>query len=163
MTISALDARGVFTTELGASEKSPSFSTLNGNGGSMQLQSGYLRESASLAQDAMAELADGTGGTFIHDSNDLDAAFQSLTEPPACVYLLELEPETAKPDGSLHRLKVKLDRGGLQVQARRAYTLSQPMSETASVSLNGDEVHLALVVRDKKTGPFPASNRARLP
>jgi len=37
----------------------------------------------------MAELSDGTGGTFFHNSNDLNAGFRSLTEAPETIYLLE--------------------------------------------------------------------------
>jgi VWFA-related protein len=74
----------------------------------------------------MAELADGTGGTFFHNSNDLDAGFKALTEAPEVVYLLELPLENVKPDGSYHRLKVKVTRDGLQIQARRGYLVPKP-------------------------------------
>jgi hypothetical protein len=40
------------------------------------------RGALTLAGNVMAELADGTGGTFFHNSNDLDAGFTSLTEAP---------------------------------------------------------------------------------
>ena len=153
VTISALDARGLYTTELNANERSPGFSTVLGNGGSVQLQSGYRRESAILAEDAMSELANGTGGTFIHNSNDLDAGFRALTEPPECIYLLELTPENTKPDGTYHRLKVKLDRGGVELQARRGYSLLQPLSPATDLAMHGDEVRLDLVVRDKRNRP----------
>ena len=41
-----------------------------------------------LAENPMAELADGTGGTFLHKSNDLGAGFKRLTEAPEYVYVL---------------------------------------------------------------------------
>jgi VWFA-related protein len=69
----------------------------------------------------MAEFADGTGGTFFHNNNDLAGGFQSLASAPEYVYLLELSLENVKPDGSYHPLKVKLDRDGLKLQARRGY------------------------------------------
>jgi VWFA-related protein len=125
VTISTLDARGLYTTELKASDHSPSFNSAGG-GGSVQQQSDYRRSSMTLAEGAMAELADGTGGTFFHNSNDLDAGFKALTEAPEVVYLLELPLENVKPDGSYHRLKVKVTRDGLQIQARRGYLVPKP-------------------------------------
>jgi VWFA-related protein len=69
----------------------------------------------------MAELADGTGGTYFHNSNDLDAGFRKLTLAPEYLYLLEFTPQDVKQDGSYHRLKVKVDESGLKLQARRGY------------------------------------------
>jgi hypothetical protein len=54
-------------------------------------------------------------------SNDLDAGFKRLTEAPECVYLLELPLGNVKANGSFHRLKVTVDRDGLQLQTRRGY------------------------------------------
>ena len=74
----------------------------------------------------MSELANATGGTFLHTSNDLAAEFERLTEAPEVVYLIELSLDNIKPDGTLHRLKVKVDRPGLDIQARRGYYLPKP-------------------------------------
>ena len=126
VTISALDARGLYTTELKASDHSPDFNTVNGGGGGMQQASDYRRSSMTLAEGALAELSDGTGGSFFHNSNDLAAGFKSLTEPPEFVYLLELSLDGVKPDGSYHRLKVKVGRNGVQVQSRRGYFMPTP-------------------------------------
>jgi len=126
VTISALDARGLYAAELDASQQSPSLQTANRAGGSVQDQSGYHRTAMSLAEGSMASLADGTGGTFFHSSNDLDAGLKSLAEAPEYVYLLELSLDNLKPDGAYHRLRVKLDRDGLELQARRGYFLPKP-------------------------------------
>jgi VWFA-related protein len=74
------------------------------------------------AEDVMSELADGTGGAFFHHSNDLGAGFKSLTDAPEVVYVLELSPDGVKPDGSYHRLQVKVDREGMRLQARQGYS-----------------------------------------
>lgn len=126
VTISALDARGLYTTELSASERSPGFTTAGGAGGSLQLQGDYRRNGMTQAENVMAELADGTGGNFFHNSNDLYAGFKSLTVLPECVYMLELPVGDVKPNGSLHRLRVKVDREGVQLQARRGYFVPKP-------------------------------------
>jgi len=152
--ISALDARGLYTTELKANERSPSFSTILSAGGSLQLQSEFRRGSMAVAEDAMGELAEGTGGAFFHNSNDLNAGLKSLVQAPECVYVLELAVESSKPDGTYHRLKVKVDRDGLQLQARRGYSLLQPMKPATEFSVNTEEIHLNLVVLDKKNKPI---------
>jgi VWFA-related protein len=78
-------------------------------------------DSMTLNEDVMAEFADGTGGTFFHNSNDLEGGLQKLAEAPEYVYLLELSLENVKPDGTYHRLKVKVGQDGLKLQARRGY------------------------------------------
>jgi len=117
VTISALDARGLYTTEITASEQSP------GSGRILQLKTDYRRSSGTLAENPMEEMADGTGGTFFHNSNDLEAGFKGLTEVPQCVYLLELSLDNVKPKSGYHRLKVKVAGDGLQVNGRRGYFL----------------------------------------
>jgi VWFA-related protein len=153
VVISALDARGLYTTDLKANERSPGFGTLLSAGGSLQLQSEFRRGSMTIAEDAMGELAEGTGGAFFHNSNDLNIGFKSLVQAPECVYVLELAVEGSKPDGTYHRLKVKLDRDGLQLQARRGYSLLQSMKPATDFSVNAEELHLNLVVLDKKNKP----------
>ena len=106
VTISTLSARGLYTTSQTA-----------GNDFSSQ----YSMLDLSWAEGAMSDLADGTGGTFIHSNNDLEAGFKSLAEAQETVYLLELSLDNVKPDVTFHRLKVKVNRDGLQLQARRGY------------------------------------------
>jgi VWFA-related protein len=121
VTISAIDARGLYTMELSASERSPALS-----GPSFNENSDYRRSAMTQAEDAMAELANATGGTFFHNSNDLDAGFKAVTEAPEMVYVLELSLDNVKADGAPHRLKVKVDREGVEIQARRSYVLPKP-------------------------------------
>jgi VWFA-related protein len=122
VTISALDARGLYTTGLDASEQGPRTASALMNADEFQRHA----DSMSLNEDVMAELADGTGGTFFHNSNDLDAGLQKLAAAPEYVYLLELSLENVKPDGTWHRLKVKVNQDGLKLQARRGYFAPAP-------------------------------------
>jgi VWFA-related protein len=121
VTVSALDARGLYTTELDASQHTPG-STL----GNVQQQSDFRRTSMLAAESAMASLADGTGGTFFHNSNDLEGGFRNLTEAPDVVYILELSLDNIKPDGNYHRLKVKVDRDDVNLEARRGFFMAKP-------------------------------------
>jgi VWFA-related protein len=115
VTISALDARGLYVSEVGANERggySP-FST--------RLKSENRRNSMSLNENIMAELAAATGGTYFHNSNDLEGGFKRLAEAPEYLYLLAFSIGDMKQNGSYHRLKVKVDQDGLTVQSRRGY------------------------------------------
>jgi VWFA-related protein len=130
VTINALDARGLYTTERNASER--------GGSSTQDLMSGqhsqYHSDTMNLDEDVMSELADGTGGTYFHNSNDLEGGLKSLTQAPEIVYLLELSPENVKPDGTYHHLRVKVDRDGLKLQARRGYYASKPDKASAGLS-----------------------------
>jgi VWFA-related protein len=119
VTISALDARGLYTTNLDASQRGGDSALDLMTGRSLQ----YHSESMNLAEDVMAEFALGSGGKFFHNSNDLEGGFKELTQAPEYVYLLEMSLENVKADGTYHRLKVKVkgERDALKVEARRGY------------------------------------------
>jgi VWFA-related protein len=117
VTINTLSARGLYTTFMSAS---------NDNAAIQDLTSGYAIQDIRVAESSLSDLADGTGGTFFHDSNDLEAGFKALAEGPESVYLLELSLDNVKPDGAFHRLKVKVNRDGVQAQARRGYFMPLP-------------------------------------
>jgi VWFA-related protein len=118
VTISALNARGLFTTTVTASDDT--------RGRAIEEISELRRGSMSGDEGVMASLADGTGGLFFHNSNDLGAEFKGLTAVPECVYMLELALDGVKPDGRFHQLKVKVDRAEMEVQARRGYFMPKP-------------------------------------
>jgi VWFA-related protein len=86
----------------------------------------YRQASMSLSENVMAELADGTGGTFYHNHNDLEAGLSQLFSGPEYMYLLALSANKVKPNGVYHELKVKMNQNGLTLQARRGYVLGTP-------------------------------------
>ena len=122
VTFSALDARGLYTTEMTASQRSPLL-----GGPSLEVNAEIQRSSMKRSENVMADLADGTGGTFFHNSNDLEAGLKELTETPECVYMLELSVSDVKRNGNLHRLSVKVNRDGAQIAARRSYFMPKPV------------------------------------
>jgi VWFA-related protein len=123
VTINALDARGLYTLELEAGDRGgSSFRTT-------LLKSEYNRSSLYRGENVLAELAAGTGGKYFHNSNDLERGLRQLTASPEYLYLLEFSIEEKKQDGSYHRLKVKVDRSGLNVQARRGYFVPKPAKQ----------------------------------
>jgi VWFA-related protein len=115
VTISTLDARGLYTLAPKAEEElqGPAKETTE------RIRS---HVETSISNDAvMAGLADATGGTFIHNSNDIEGGLRRLSAAPEYIYLLEFSLANTKPDGEYHPLKVKVDREHVQVQSRRGY------------------------------------------
>jgi hypothetical protein len=114
--ISALDARGLYTTELDASQQGAYSAS------AQALISQYQHASALADEDVMAELADGTGGSYFHNNNDLNEGFKKIAAAPEYYYLLGFSPHNLKPDGTFHKLKISVvNAKGLSVEARRGY------------------------------------------
>jgi VWFA-related protein len=113
VTINALDARGLYTTSLTASDDIQ-------NREPRQV-SEYKESQLKAGENAMGELAYATGGNFFHNSNDLESGFRALLDGPETVYLLELSLDGVKPDGAYHRLSIKINRADVRVQARQGY------------------------------------------
>jgi VWFA-related protein len=117
VTISALDARGVYTTEINADERGARSQQELATGANQD----YHRETGERAGNVLGELADGTGGTYFHGSNDLEGGLHQLMEGPEYLYVLEFSLDGIKHDGAYHTLSVKVDRPGVHLQARHGY------------------------------------------
>ena len=77
--------------------------------------------------DPLVAMAEGTGGRFFHNSNDLGRGFRELAMAPEVSYVLGFTPENSKTDGAFHDLKVKLvSSHGLNIEARRGYFAPAP-------------------------------------
>jgi len=76
--------------------------------------------SASTNQQILAALAEGTGGFTIFNTNDLLGGLDRIGREQNEFYILGYVP-TDTPEGSCHTLKVKLNRGGLNVRSRSGY------------------------------------------
>ncbi|HVN18513.1 MAG TPA: VWA domain-containing protein [Dongiaceae bacterium] len=143
IVINALDARGLYTGMPGA-DKGPGPSTL---------LAAQVEEPLNVAglwsqTDVLAELAEGTGGKFFHDSNDLAAGLQQLGAPPEYVYVLGFRPEILKQGGRYHRLKVTVAKNhDLTVQARRGYYESAVAGDPEKMV--SEEMEKALFSRDE--------------
>ncbi len=90
--INALDARGLYTTNQGA--KAAVRIDQNQEQDTQRLVDRYRRESMAANADVMGELADGTGGTFYHNSNDLEAGFRTLISGADYTYFSPFPQQT---------------------------------------------------------------------
>jgi VWFA-related protein len=83
-----------------------------------------------VQRDVLVALAEGTGGTFFHNSNDFDEGLRQTAQAPEVYYVLSFSPADAKMDGKFHPLKVTVKTGDrLVVQARRGYSADAPLAE----------------------------------
>jgi len=116
VTISALDARGLYTSMPDASmSRMP-----NHEIASLMVQ--YQNQEALANSDILAEMAHATGGTFFTNNNDLDQGFRQLATPAEYSYLLAFSPQNLKFDGRFHNVKVTVKGPQrLAVQARKGY------------------------------------------
>jgi len=122
VTFSALDARGLFNFFVPASESGSGSIYGDITGQQVEDHTESMREN----EDIMAKLADGTGGTFFHNSNDLVGGLKTLEAGPEYRYLLQISLQDVKLNGSYHALKVEVDRPGAKLQARQGYFAPQP-------------------------------------
>lgn len=150
VVVNAVDARGLYTIDPGGdiSQPGPPVSFLGAAAGGRK--SSYLIGQANSQQDVMAELADGTGGTFFHNNNDLDDGFRRVAAAPEVFYVLGFSPQNLKFDGRYHALKVTLaKRLKFSVQARKGYVAPKHMADPAEQAkqeiqeavFSQDEVH----------------------
>jgi VWFA-related protein len=143
--ISSLNARGLYTINPGgdASATNPV-----ANPDVMNAKVQYQRENALAEEGVLEEFADGTGGRYFHNNNDLKAGFTQVAASPEFVYVLGFSPQNLKLDGAYHALKVKLtNSGGLELQARRGYYAPKHLADPEEDAKR--EIQEAMFSRDE--------------
>jgi VWFA-related protein len=143
--ISALDARGLYTIiPDGDASQHPTMINSASTGARVQ----YQTDSALTQSDVLAELAYGTGGTFFHNSNDLDEGFRRVASRPEYFYILGFSPQNLKLDGTFHNLKITLkDPRKVGLQARRGYYAPKHIDDPAEAAKR--EIEEALFSREE--------------
>ena len=145
VVISALDARGLYVINPAGDISQRTF-----DANAERLKDQYRHEDAIASAGVMAEMAAGTGGTFIQNTNDLAGGLTRLATPPEYIYMLGFTPDNLKPDGSFHALKVTVNsRDKLNLQARHGYFApkkqeneeAQAKEEIDEAVFSRDEIH----------------------
>jgi len=80
------------------------------------------------------ELASGTGGFVIVNTNDLLGGLQKIGSEQNQYYVLGYEPAEESKEGACHTLKVKVDRGGTSIRSRSGYCNEKPRDLLAGTS-----------------------------
>lgn len=141
VAISTLDARGLYTDTTDITKRAISLD-------SERVKQQYDRDAARAEADILAELANGTGGTFFENSNDLVHGFSELSAVPEVYYVLGFSPQNLKLDGSYHALKISVKSPpGLNVKARRGYYAPRHLSDADENSK--EEISQALFSREE--------------
>jgi VWFA-related protein len=139
VTVNTIDMRGLFTTIPGGTADQRSHGAVLDR---------YESEAATQSDDVLEELADGTGGTFFHNDNRLQAGLNQLAARPEYVYVLGYSPDNLKFDGSYHALKVTVkNTSRLTLQARRGYWA--PNHEVNPAEQAKEEIREAVFSRDE--------------
>jgi VWFA-related protein len=130
IVINTIDARGLYTPDMGDLADPPRDSV--GTAGPKTM----YRTSAQFAQtEILAQLADGTGGTFFHNRNDLDEGLRRAVVAPSLSYLLAFSPQNLKVDGHYHTLKVSLTgKQKYTVQTRHGYYAPRTVKDPAEAA-----------------------------
>jgi VWFA-related protein len=129
IVINTLDAKGMWVPPPGG-EKSGWMNRVR-EGSLADYQDRLEDMQKEVDNDPLRALAEGTGGQFFHNSNDLGRGYREVALPPEVSYVLGFAPDP-NPDGKLHVLKVKLTNPkGFNVLARHGY-YPQPVKDTAA-------------------------------
>ena len=141
VVINALDAKGLYSEPPpGARPGDPQ--AFRGRGATATLVGETMNQTDRImvVNSGMADLAQGTGGVFFHDNNDLNAGFHKLGLPPEVTYRMSFSPEGVPADGGYRKLKVKLARSGsYSVETRPGYFASDrtaPVAESAQSKMD---------------------------
>lgn len=129
---------------------------------------GGLRDSGernARGRDALVQMARGTGGEVYENFNDLSTAMDKMLKRTSVTYVLAVQPESLKFDGSYHKLKVEL-KGGKngRVVHRPGYFAPKPAAQqnplektlaAASQIMGGEDsgsIHTAVMAAPFRTG-----------
>jgi VWFA-related protein len=131
IVIDTLDARGLYTPDLGGDIASPSVDTYKTAG----FKTSYRVQAQFAQEEILNDLASGTGGTFYHNRNDIDVALREAVAAPVASYLLGFSPQNLKLNGSFHTLRVALaSKQKFSIQARRGYYAPRTAKDPAQTA-----------------------------
>ena len=163
IVINTVDARGLYTPDVGG-DIAARHSDTPITGGYKTL---YRVSQQSEIAYILADFANSTGGTFFHNSNDLEGGLTNAAAAPEVSYMLGFSPHNEKMDGKFHAIKVTLaKKEKYSLQARRGYyapkkvddPLQQAKQEIAEAIYSQDEIRDMLL--DLQTQYFKTEQAA---
>jgi VWFA-related protein len=116
VVINAIDVRGLYVSSVYDASVAATTASVT------PLKTQYIMKEEQSHFTSLAELADGTGGIFFHDRNNIDQGLLQAVGEPEVSYVLGFTPHNLKLDGRYHSLKVSLTNNQKwALQARRGY------------------------------------------
>jgi VWFA-related protein len=101
-------------------------------------------ESGTLDSAGAQDLASDTGGFTIRNTNDIGGGSSRVAEQSRVFYLLGFYPPEGKKPGDWRKLKVQVRRKGLEVHARKGYTVAKAAAPEKSEAATSPLVVRAL-------------------
>jgi hypothetical protein len=143
VVINTIDARGLWVSSVydasSAGTGAPAVSPL---------KTQYTMREEEAHYISLAELADGTGGGFFHDRNDIDQGLLQAAAEPEVSYVLGFAPQNLKLDGKYHNLKVTLaNKQKWALQARHGYFA--PRGESNPETAAKEEIQQAVFSQEE--------------
>src|SRR5260370_418052 len=131
IVINTIDARGLYVPDVLGDIADPPKDTIRTAG----FKTSYRVAAQSAQEEVLAQLADGTGGKFFHNRNDVDEAMREARAAPSFSYLLGFSPQNLKIDGRFHTLKVALtSKEKFEIQARHGYFAPKSLTDPAEAT-----------------------------
>jgi hypothetical protein len=168
VSVYAVDARGLTDTRrlestretLEQAAAASRGQMASGGVGAVTREQVFALETAESAlrmdvQGALQDLAEGTGGTLIADTNDVGSAIRRAVGDMRGYYEVVYAPTNAEYDGRFRRIEVRTSRPGLTVQARSGYFAVPPGEGTATFPYEVD------LLRALRTFPLPEAFTVR--
>jgi VWFA-related protein len=144
IVINTIDGRGLYAPDVLGDIANPAHDTFKTAG----YKASYRVLSQNAQNEVLAQMADGTGGTFFHNRNDVDEAMRQAGAAPAISYLLGFSPQNLKIDGRYHALKVSLtSKEKFSVQARHGYFAPRTIADPAEATK--EEIREALFSQEE--------------
>lgn len=124
VVIGSLDARGLYVVIPGgdASQRGRAVTPIPGDTVAVASRTQFDMQSASAESEILSVLANGTGGTFFQNNNDMNDGLRRVADLPEYWYVIGFTPQNLKNDGKFHTLRVTLaNHEKYDLQARRGY------------------------------------------
>jgi VWFA-related protein len=139
IVLNTIDARGLYVSSVyDASNSVPE----------SPIKTRFMLEQETIQDEVLGELADGTGGLFIHNRNDIDRGLLQAAREPEVSYVLGFTPQNLKLDGKYHDLKVTLaSKQKWALQARHGYFA--PRGESNPEAASKEEIQQAVFSQEE--------------
>lgn len=117
VVVSTLDARGLYAEPPGGDISEPALPP------EIERKVDQIKHlGKAMDGDPLNEIAEGTGGVFVENTNDIEGGLAKVGALQTPAYVLGFSPENLKTNGRFHSLKVKIvTSGNFTIQARQGY------------------------------------------
>ena len=113
-----------------------------------------LQNELRLQHNSLRTLAEETGGFAVINTNSFENTFNRIVEENSSYYVLAYYPPNPKRDGKFHNIRVRVNRPGLTVRARRGY--ANPSGKAPVPAANAAS-RLSVETREALDSPLPVS------